>query len=186
MTGLFKFDFYIKDWIDGTRNLSNSAKGAYINIISAMYGRGGPFPYNETDLCRLTGCATVRSLRPLIHELIKNGKLKIVDGHLVNDRVQLEIPKIENRIARSSKGGQARSGRVQAEFDGNSTGTQAETRHESKENQHSSMCKSTDGDGDRREGCYYYSKNKGNLDQENGDWVDPEPSNVYPFGKGAA
>ena len=127
MSGLFRYDFYPKDWFLDTRDLSQSAKGVYVDLFSAMYARGGPLPNNERELCRLTGCATVRSLRPLLLELIKKGKIKLVDGHLVNNRTMEEIAKANAKMADGAKGGKTRTGRVPAEYDGNTTGTQAET-----------------------------------------------------------
>jgi hypothetical protein len=90
-------------------------------------------------LCRLCGCATARSLRPLLAELIGKGKLKVVDGHLINRRAMEEIDKFERRKAISSEGGKARSARVRAEFGSNSTGIQAETRPDIEGNQQDSL-----------------------------------------------
>ena len=136
MAGLSRFDFYPRDWFLDTRNLSQGAKGLYVDLFVSMYARGGPLPYriengkpklcDEQELCKLTGCSTVRSLKPLLKELITKGKLWVVDGCLINRRTMEEIAKATKKMAERSKGGKTRSGAIQAEYDGNTTGTQAE------------------------------------------------------------
>ena len=120
MSGLSRFDFYPRDWHLDTRDLSNAAKGVYIDLLASMYARGGPLPDDERELCRLCGCATVRSLRPLRAELLTRGKLKLIDGYLTNGRAMEEIAKAERQKLVSSKGGKARADRVRAEFEPNS------------------------------------------------------------------
>src|SRR4051812_37947286 len=108
MTGLSRFDFYPRDWHLDTRDLSNAAKGVYIDLLASMYARGAPLPNDERELCRLCGCATARSLRPLLGELLDKGKLRLVDGHLINGRAMEEIAKAEHRRAIASSGGTAK------------------------------------------------------------------------------
>src|SRR5437660_9113164 len=109
MSGLSRFDFYPRDWHLDTRDLSNAAKGVYIDLLASMYGRGAPLPSDERELCRLCGCATARSLRPLLGELLNKGKLKLVDGHLVNRRTMEEIARAEHRRAIARSGGIAKA-----------------------------------------------------------------------------
>ena len=185
--GFYKFDFFIKEWLDGTRCLSNAAKGVYINILSAMYGHGGPIPYDERYLCRLTDCATARSFRPLLSELIDNGKLKIINGHLVNDRVQKEIPRIKAKIDRSREGGKARSSRVPPEYEPNTTGTHAETQTKNEQNQNDSSCQSIKGEGSTvGKTSSYYSKNSKTSDQNSDDWGFDNHDNVVPLRGGGS
>ncbi len=139
MSGLSRFDFYPRDWHLDTRDLSNAAKGVYIDLLASMYARGGPLPDDERELCRLCGCATVRSLRPLRAELLTRGKLKLIDGYLTNGRAMEEIAKAERQKLVSSKGGKARADRVRAEFEPNTSRTQAETHGDIEGNQHSSV-----------------------------------------------
>jgi uncharacterized protein YdaU (DUF1376 family) len=135
MAGLSRFDFYPRDWHLDTRDLSNAAKGVYIDLLATMYARGGPLPLDERELCRLCGCATVRSLRPLLYDLIAKGKLTLINGHLTNGRAMEEIAKFERQRALGCEGGEARSRRIRAEFEVNSTGTQAEPRLDIQKNQ---------------------------------------------------
>ena len=140
MSGLSRFDFYPRDWHLDTRDLSNAAKGVYIDLLASIYARGGPLPNDERELCRLCGCATARSLRPLLAELLTKAKLKLADGYLANGRAMEEIAKAERQKAVSSKGGKARADRVQAEFEPNTSRTQVETRTDIEKNQQSNVC----------------------------------------------
>jgi uncharacterized protein YdaU (DUF1376 family) len=140
MAGLSRFDFYPRDWHLDTRDLSNAAKGVYVDLLASMYARGGPLPADESELCRLCGCATVRSLRPLLSELLAKGKLKLVAGELINGRAMEEIAKADRQKAVASKGGKAKAQTVRAEYSSNTTGTQAETRPDIEENQRDNLC----------------------------------------------
>ncbi|MFI5022635.1 MAG: DUF1376 domain-containing protein [Alphaproteobacteria bacterium] len=135
MSGLSRFDFFPRDWHLDTRELTPGAKGIYVDILCAMYARGGPLPADERELCRITACATVRSLRPLLTELIDAGKLHLRDGFLINNRTMEELAKADALREQGRQGGKARSARVRAEFGSNSTGTQPETRGQIEENQ---------------------------------------------------
>lgn len=155
MPGLSRFDFYPRDWHLDTRDLSAAAKGIYIDLLSGIYARGGPLPYKERELCQLCGCATARSLRPLLDELIRKGKLKVIDGHIWNGRAMEEITKAERRQAIAREGGKAKSEHqktlreaynqhlaedVQPEFGSNSVRTRLETRSDIEENQQGNSC----------------------------------------------
>jgi uncharacterized protein YdaU (DUF1376 family) len=144
MAGLSRFDFYPRDWHLDTRDLSNAAKGVYIDLLSSMYARGGPLPHDERELCRLCGCATVRSLRPLLDELITKGKMRIVDGCLENGRAMEEIAKAKRIQALGRKGGKTKAdgtaNDVQPEYELNSSRTQPETRPDIEENQKGNVC----------------------------------------------
>lgn len=128
MPGLSRFDFYPRDWHLDTRDLTQAAKGIYIDLLSAMYARGGPLPNDQRELCRITGCATVRSLRPLLEELIAKEKIRLVDGTLVNNRAMKELAAADIKMARASAGGKAKKAAVQREFGSNSARTHAETQ----------------------------------------------------------
>ena len=64
MSGLSRFDFYPRDWHLDTRDLTNAAKGVYIDLLASIYARGGAIPADERELCRICGCATARSPAP--------------------------------------------------------------------------------------------------------------------------
>ena len=127
MSGLTRFDFYPRDWFLDTRELSNAAKGVYVDLLCAMYARGGPLPWSERDLCGLCGCRTVRSFRPLIEELLAKEKLRVENSHLVNGRTMEEIAVAQRKIDDGRKGGKARAKAVRREYKPNTTRTRAET-----------------------------------------------------------
>ena len=137
MSGLSRFDFYPRDWFLDTRDLSNAAKGIYVDLFSAMYARGGPLPYDEQELCGLCGCKTVRSLRPLLRELIEKEKLHVIDDFLVNNRTMEEIAAANKNIEDGKRGGRPPNTTfienienlppVQGEYTLNTAGTHAET-----------------------------------------------------------
>ncbi len=144
MAGLSRFDFYPRDWHLDTRDLTNAAKGVYVDLLASMYARGGPLPMEERELCRLCGCATARSLRPLLSELIAKGKLHVENGYLVNHRTMEEIAKAERRRDTASEGGKAKAEaelqRVQREFSSNTRRTQPETWADIEEIQRDNAC----------------------------------------------
>ena len=142
MSGLSRYDFYPRDWFLDTRNLSNAAKGIYVDLFSAMYARGGPLPYDEQELCGLCGCKTVRSLRPLLQELIDKEKIHAVDGFLVNNRTMEEIAAVNKKIEDGRRGGRPPNSAfienmssVRGEYTPNTAGTHAETKGTSVEKQ---------------------------------------------------
>ena len=140
MSGLSRFDFYPRDWHLDTRDLTNAAKGIYIDLITAMYARGGPLPHNERELCRITGCATVRSMRPLLQELLDKGKIKLCGEAIINNRTQEEIAAANSRITNAREGGKTRSRPVPAEYEPNTSRTQAVTRPNNEQKQGDSVC----------------------------------------------
>jgi uncharacterized protein YdaU (DUF1376 family) len=140
MAGMSRFDFYPRDWFLDTRDLSDRAKGLYIDLMAATYARGRPLDHDERSLLKFTGHRTVRSFRAPFQELLDTGKLKIVDGNVVNNRVQEEISKYETFRAQASKGGRhpkklTSSAGVPPQYTGNSSGTPAERGSDFEQNQ---------------------------------------------------
>ena len=109
MAGLFRFDFYPRDWISGTRELSDRARGAYIDLLCRMYDLGAPLDNDERELCRFLGYRDHRQLRPVLAELLRKGKLIQVDGKLSNARAMREIGAAADRITTGKKGGRPRN-----------------------------------------------------------------------------
>ncbi len=149
MSGLTRFDFYPRDWFLDTRDLSDRAKGCYIDLLAAMYNRGGPLPYDEKYLCKLSGYSHVRSLRHVLKELLNTDKLRIVDGELVNNRVQEELKTAHRRQKIATAGGQAKAlqnlktspkPRKHVENTSKSNRKVAEQRGDSEKNQHVNLC----------------------------------------------
>ena len=109
MSGMSRFDFYPRDWFMDTRDLSDRAKGCYIDLLAATYNRGSPLPYDEKYLCKLAGYKQVRSLRRVLDELLRTGKFKVVDGELINNRAQQELAAYQRKKEIASAGGRAKA-----------------------------------------------------------------------------
>ena len=105
MTGLTWFKFYPRDWISGTRGLSDRARGVYIDLLARMYDLGHGLDHDEKDLCRYLNYRDHRQLRPVLRELLDKGKIRLVDGLLINDRAMDEIALADQRSADGKKGG---------------------------------------------------------------------------------
>lgn len=108
MSGLPRFDFYPRDWISGTRGLSDRARGVYVDLLARMYDLGRPLDFDIRDLCRFLGYRDRRQLDPVLRELITAGKIAVVDGKLTNARALREIAAAHERIAAGKRGGRPR------------------------------------------------------------------------------
>lgn len=105
--GLPRFDFYPRDWFLGTRELSREERGVYIDLLAAMYARGGPLPYDVEELRSLLGEKSVRVVSRIVQQLIDRGKIQLIDDNLINDRVVREIDAFRCRIAKAEAGRKA-------------------------------------------------------------------------------
>ncbi len=105
MNGLSRFDFYPRDWISGTRELSAKARGVYIDILARMYDLGRPLDYDEKDLCRFLSLHDRRQLTPILNELFDKGKLRRVGDKITNGRFERELNKAHTNIENGKKGG---------------------------------------------------------------------------------
>jgi len=101
------------DFIHGTMKLSLEEKGAYSLCLDLIYDRGGPIPDDERWLAGVCNVST-RKWRSLRDRLIELGKLRLVDGHLTNDRAESEIVSTETQSRKLSESG-AKGGRTRAE-----------------------------------------------------------------------
>lgn len=134
MTGLSRFDFYPRDWISGTRELSDRARGVYIDLLARMYDIGRPLDYDEKDLCRFLGYRDSRQLLPVINELVTKGKVEIVDGKITNARAAREIEAAQERMDNGRKGGRPR--RRNAECPPETGTSEAPARHQQARRSH--------------------------------------------------
>lgn len=71
----------------GFRGLSHDAKSAYGTIIDLSYSRDGDVPDDEQFLCTHIECRP-QWWRRVKAELIACGKLRVIDGKLVANRVE--------------------------------------------------------------------------------------------------
>jgi uncharacterized protein YdaU (DUF1376 family) len=81
------------DWIEGTRDLSPSLRGWYIDILSLIYLYGDDLPADYGLIARELSTSRGR-VHEAIHKLCEVGKIRIEDGRIVNDRAREEVGKV--------------------------------------------------------------------------------------------
>jgi len=119
VTGVFRFDCYPSDFLNGIFGLTSDEIAAYFVVIMLIYDRGEPVPYGERNReLRLRTGLVPRKLHKAISHLIELGKLSLVDGALTNRRAAAELEKIHERTAKnresSARGGEANRQRFAA------------------------------------------------------------------------
>lgn len=94
--------FYPSDWLAGTRALSATETGIYITLISMMYERASPIPFDNARLARLCGCPA-GPFKRAVEALIRAEKVVLTDEGLWNDRVEKVLKEMTTRceIAKS-------------------------------------------------------------------------------------
>jgi uncharacterized protein YdaU (DUF1376 family) len=82
--------FYTDDWIGGTVGFTCEQEGFYHRVLVRMWARQDGLP---NDVKWLSGalCCDPRTVRRLLEFLIGEGKLKVRDGMLINERMMREI-----------------------------------------------------------------------------------------------
>lgn len=81
--------FFPSDWLGGTRGMSASEAGVYINLLAMMYERRAPLVEDCAKLARLCG-ASNSVFRRTLEQLIADGKIIRTEAGLWNDRVEKE------------------------------------------------------------------------------------------------
>jgi uncharacterized protein YdaU (DUF1376 family) len=100
----YKFDFYIRDWLTGTRELSLEARGLYIDLISLLAEHGGRLRLDPPGLCRMLGIRDHRTVNRVLGELVMRSKIESEAGWISNPRMTRELAKIQALRTRK-KGG---------------------------------------------------------------------------------
>jgi len=100
------FQFYVKDWLTGTRRLSWAAKGAYIDLLAWSWDNG-PLPLRTKEIARVIG-AVANEFAKLWRELVRHW-VRTPLGY-VNQRLELE-----RRKQKAFRKLQAAKGRASAE-----------------------------------------------------------------------
>jgi uncharacterized protein YdaU (DUF1376 family) len=93
--------FYPSDWLAGTRGMSATEAGVYINLIAMMYERDGYLTLDMTRLARLCG-ATGPVFKRAFDTLVDTGKIVIQGDQITNNRV------LETLLIRTEKSGLAK------------------------------------------------------------------------------
>ncbi len=107
--------FYTDDWLAGTIGLSFEEKGFYLEVLIRMWDRKDGLPDDDKWLAASLQC-NPRTVRKIRASLMAAGKLRSVNGQLVNDRMMREI--CGHRGTHSS--------RIEPEFEPNSSPIRAE------------------------------------------------------------
>jgi hypothetical protein len=114
-TATFRFSFYVRDWLSGTRQLTFEERGLYIDLLAMIYERGGRFRMpSEPDFCRMLA-SDPRVVRRVLGRLIILGKIEVKDGVISNARAADQIglagdevgdtyPQSPEDVPRSSQG----------------------------------------------------------------------------------
>ena len=105
MSGAPWFKMFPRDWISGTRGLSDRARGVYIDLIVRIHDLGRPLDHDERDLCRYLGYRDHRQLRPILKELTDAGKIEIKNGLITNGRAMNDVAKYNSYQKAGKKGG---------------------------------------------------------------------------------
>jgi len=137
------YKHHIPAWMDGTDELSDGAYRAYHVICQLIYLREGPITLNGRGIAGRCKQRVDRFQRHL-DELIRAGKVKIIDGKIHNARAQLELdkigPSIGNRYPQTPRGSRSTEGNP--ELNGSSPKL---SRHSPKLSQDNSL-KTLDGE----------------------------------------
>jgi uncharacterized protein YdaU (DUF1376 family) len=97
------FQFYAKDFLDGTATMSNAEVGAYIRLLAHSWGNGA-LPREEYKLARLI-VGSVREFRRVWSTL--SPKWKLTETGWINERLEQQRRDLETFTRRASDHGKA-------------------------------------------------------------------------------
>jgi len=101
-------------FLNGIQGLGPAAIGAYAVILDLLYARDGDTPRDDRHLSGILGCS-VRLARALTDQLVEAGKIEIIDGHIVNSRVENDVKHrrtIRETLVNAGRMGGEKSGEV--------------------------------------------------------------------------
>lgn len=107
MSGVAYIRFFPDDWLAGVQDLSLEERGALITIVALTASTGQPPKDDFQRLARRFGCTPGRS-KKVIDSLIRQGKLWLDDGEILNRRA---LDELENSQKNSQKQSQIASKR---------------------------------------------------------------------------
>ena len=112
MRGVPRFDCYPSDFLNGIIGLTADQISVYTVVLMLQYDRGSSVAYEgrERELSVRAGMSRGRVISA-INDLVRLGKLTLVNGSLSNGRTVRELEKISEKFAKnaenSEKGGKA-------------------------------------------------------------------------------
>lgn len=100
---------YVRDWSFDVAHLSLEERGAYITLLTAMWGRGGRLAHDEHALSILLSIDQAYANK-LLRALTNAAEplLVVEGGYLVQKRLRRELEEMAQRRTRASKGARAR------------------------------------------------------------------------------
>lgn len=119
-----------RDFYEATRRLSLEERGAYCDIIDLLYMHGGDVADDEKWMAFALHIST-RKWRIIRQALVDAGKIKIVDGKIVNERVSFELDSraIQSRVRSESATNRERTKRENSENTNKNNEAEAQKTH---------------------------------------------------------
>jgi len=110
MSKIFSINFFPKDWLTATSELTLEERGVYIQLIMTMYAREHhEVEYEERWLASICNCST-RKLRPVIKSLIEKSFISLADNNKISQKVvKRELEKTRYRLEICAKGGHSKN-----------------------------------------------------------------------------
>jgi hypothetical protein len=100
MTDVCHVDFYGRDWLAGTIELTLEQRGMLATAEALIYSRGGPVTREHLHrACGVHG----RTFNAILGRLLALGKLVESDGKIFQNRAEKELKKARNRLEKWSK-----------------------------------------------------------------------------------
>lgn len=97
MSDIFHVDFYAKDWLLDTQRLTLEERGAFIQIVAAIYHRGEAVEFDTQWLSSLLNCSK-RKADSVVTALHEKGFIYITEeGKITQKRAAEELQKAQKR-----------------------------------------------------------------------------------------
>ena len=104
MSGVSRFDCFPSDFLNGVIGLTADQIATYTVLLMLQYDSGEPVAYEGQERVLQVRCGLPRKrLDIAVSELVKLGKLSLIDGRLSNRRADKEIIKISEKIRKNSE-----------------------------------------------------------------------------------
>lgn len=122
------FKFYPADFMNGVRGLSAQEVGLYTMILCRIYEESGPVEYHPLRLSTYCGMREA-TFTKTFEKLVALGKLRVVDGSIVNARAETEISNRSHDLESASRAGKASAKKRQQNQRHEATGVQRAFNH---------------------------------------------------------
>lgn len=141
------FSFYPADFMNGVRGMTPQEIGVYTMLLCRIYEENGPVEMNAMRLSTYCGMRE-KTFVGVLEKLIALGKFTVADGHLSNQRAEVEIHKRSDSLKIASRAGKVSAEKRQQKQCESSTDVQRTFNH-------------TDTDTEEKEEANASSKKRG-------------------------